>query len=492
MSDYKKIIIKNSPVAGATPDPNFLDFGEIALNYADSLLYHKNADFDIVPLKPGNASEAAEPKTLVVRDPNGAVYAAGVFTTSETSYGLISKSIESTGSISSSELGTYSHEFRNDTTPVSAIERVRGWYNWFYDSFTGKLKTSNITANREWTLPDRSGTLLLDSSIRSGKVIYVDSTTGTNTRNGLSQYSYTPFATISDAVAASAAGDIVYVRAGTHSISSTINLNGKGHLYFETGTIVNVPTGVTAFTYSQNSVAVYISGYADFITAGTGAILNISGGNSTTAISLECNSIISAFGSGTLFSVAAGTLSINSKLVQATAATVFSLSDSGGITARIPFVYCNRYLSSTGGASSQINSDIWTLQTFNTTSGMAITSIRTANFRIVNYSHAGVGVACAWAQNTQTEGITFTDTRWVSTANLSHMTATTTAASMSTKTIRLRGTNTFTGITNSASSISSTQPINVFIQNSYAATAANSNITFKVGSFTVDADVNNI
>ena len=492
MSDYKKIIIKNSPVAGAAPDPNFLDFGEIALNYADGLLYHKNADFDIVPLKPGNASEAAEPKTLVVRDPNGAVYAAGVYTTSESSYGLVSKSIETTGSISSSEFGTYSHEFRNDDATVSAVERIRGAFVWIYNTFKGRLQTANITADRDWTLPDRSGTLLLDSSVRSGKTIYVDADVGTDTRNGLVAYSYTPFATIGTAVTASAAGDLIYVRAGSYTISTSISLNTKGHLYFEPGTTVNIPTAVTAFTYSQNSTSVYICGYANFVTVGTGAILNLSGGNSTTSVSIECNSIISAGGNGTLFSIAAGQFSIDSKVIQATSATVFNITATGVVSAQIPLVYCSRYLSAAGGVGSTIRSDIWRLETSNSTSGMAITSIGSTNFKLVNYVHVGVGVAFAWTQNSQTESIAFTDTRWVSSANMSHITASTTAESMTTKTIRLRGTNTFTGITNTTNSISSSQALNVFTQNSYAATAANTNVTFKVGSFTVDADTNNI
>lgn len=491
MSDYKKIIIKNSPVAGAVPDPNFLDFGEIALNYTDSLLYHKNANFEIVPLKPGNASEAAEPETLVVRNPNGSVYAAGVYTTSETLYGLVSKSIETTGSISSSEFGTYSHEFRNNDTTVSAIERLRGVFVWMYDAFKGRLQTSDITANRDWTLPDRSGTILLDSSVRSGKTIYVDAAVGTDTRSTLSAYSYTPFATIGAAVAASAAGDLIYVCAGAYTISSTINLNSKGHLYFEPGTTVTVPTDIIAFAYSENSVSVYVCGYADFITVGTGAILNLFGGNSTTALMLECNSITSALGEGTLFSVEAGEFTLNAKIIRATGTTVFSITETGVVSANVPLVYCYRYLDVDAGVGSSIRSNIDLLETADTTSGIAITSIGSAHFRIINYTHAGVGLVCAWTQNTQTEDIRFINTRWSSTANSSHIIATTTAGSMTTKTIKLGGTNTLTGITNSTNSITSTQALNVYTQNSYAATAANSNVMFKVGSFTVDTDTNN-
>ena len=373
------------------------------------------------------------------------------------------------------------------------ISRPNASVDWLKnDDRIGSLRTtSTISANCNWTLPDRSGTVLLDSSIRSGKTIYVDAGTGTDTRTGLSAYSYTPFATINAATAASATGDLIYVRAGTYTISSQINLNGEGHLYFEPGTTVTVATGVTAFAYSQNSVSIYIHGYADFITVGSGAILNQSGGNTTTTLSFECNSITSAAGNGTLFSIAAGEFTLDAKLIRATSATVFSITGTGIVTSRAPLVYCGRYLSAAAAAGSTIRSDIWRLETSNSTSGIVITSIGTVDFRIANYTHAGVGVACAWTQNTQTEDIRFSDTRWSSTANLSHITATTTAGSMSTKTIKLRGTNTFTGITNTVNSITSTQTLNVYTQNSYASTSANSNVVFKVGSFTVDTDTNN-
>lgn len=46
-----------------------------------------------------------------------------------------------------------------------AVERTRGWLTWFYtyDSVarTGRLKTANITADREWSLPDLTGEIAL-------------------------------------------------------------------------------------------------------------------------------------------------------------------------------------------------------------------------------------------------------------------------------------------------------------------------------------------
>ena len=71
-----------------------------------------------------------------------------------------------------SSTGTY-HAFFGNTnfpSPIStpdsdrmAIERVRGWIVWFRqtltDTFKGRLKTEDITADRTYTLPDSTGTL---------------------------------------------------------------------------------------------------------------------------------------------------------------------------------------------------------------------------------------------------------------------------------------------------------------------------------------------
>ena len=43
MSNYSKIILKNSTVTNAVPIPSFLDTGEVALNNADGALYFKDS-----------------------------------------------------------------------------------------------------------------------------------------------------------------------------------------------------------------------------------------------------------------------------------------------------------------------------------------------------------------------------------------------------------------------------------------------------------------
>ena len=80
--------------------------------------------------------------------------------------GVVGYSQNATGGVSVSAAGTgvtYHHRFGDTGNNRSAVERVRGWFVWFFGSFTGRLKTADITADREWTLPNASGTLTLDS-----------------------------------------------------------------------------------------------------------------------------------------------------------------------------------------------------------------------------------------------------------------------------------------------------------------------------------------
>jgi hypothetical protein len=351
-----------------------------------------------------------------------------------------------------------------------------------------------------------NGTISATSYIglNTGKTIYVDAGVGTDTRTGLSKYDASkPFLTIAEAVAASATGDTVYVRAGTYSIAATIPLNLKGNLHFETGTTVQVSSNVVAFSYSQNSLPIYITGRADFLlVGGTAGILTMPSGNAATTIAFECNSISGPNSvSGTLFNCAIGTLGVDAKIIVMTTtftasnATVFNITGSGVVTARIPFVYCGVYLNApsttvvANDVQSRFNTDTWTLATFNTTAGITITSI-TTNLRIVNYNHAGVGVAFNWTEDAATEGHLFNGIRWTSHLGNPNITFASTAGTATKKAISLRESNSFReSLTNS---LSASVPINVFVQNSFADTAANANVTFKVGSFTVDPLVGNM
>ena len=563
MSDYKKIILKNSPVPGAVPLEDFLDFGELALNYADKKLYYKELGGGIVVHETPYLDDEGSQNSVVKRNGDGSgvfngvisnvsdpdLYALDISSSASTTarvsalntqtainasavsgiganinsasgiganinsasgIGAIISSGSSTAAVISSNSSTYHAEFGTITTNnSSAIERIRGAFVWFYNTFKGRLQTANITANRNWTLPDRSGTILLDSSTRSGKTIYVDAGVGTDTRNGFTAYSYTPYATISAAVTASSPGDLVYVRAGSYAISDQINLNLKGHLYFEPGTTVTIANSVTAFSFNQAATnnfpaanLIRIQGHADFVLSGSAGILTMP--TSTNAFSppivaFECNSITGPNAAdGTLFNTVNGVLSVDAKTIAmtntftASNATVFNITGTADVTTRIPFVYCGRFVNGSGtafpgsAARAQINADIWTLVTYNATAGMDLRLI-TTNFRIVNYNHVGVGAALSWTENTTLESHVFRGITWTSLAGQPHITfaSSDSSGSTSNKIIRLDQTNIMRYAT--TYSLSSSLLIDVYTYGSFATALANSNITFKVGAFTVDA-----
>jgi hypothetical protein len=552
MSDYKKIILKNSPVPGAVPLEDFLDFGELALNYADKKLYYKELGGGIVVHETPYLDDEGSQNSVVKRNGDGsgvfngvisnvsdpdlyaldisssasttaqvsalntqtainasAVSGIGANINSASGIGAIISSGSSTAAVISSNSSTYHAEFGNRATNnSSAIERIRGAFVWFYNTFKGRLQTANIAADRNWTLPDRSGTILLDSSIRSGKTIYVDAGVGTDTRNGFTAYSYTPYATISAAVTDSSPGDLVYVRAGTYNITLSINLNDEGSLYFEPGATVNVATGVTAFSFNQTTNifpvanSIRIQGHADFVLTGSAGILTIPTSNNTSSppiVAFECNSITGPnAATGTLFNIENGVLSVDAKTIAmtntftASNATVFNITGTGDVTARIPYVYCGRFVNGSGaanvggGAVAQINADVWTLVTYNATAGMSLRLI-TTNFRIVNYNHVGVGAALSWTENTTYESHAFRGITWNSLAGQPNITFASSDLT-SNKIIRLNQTNIMRGAT--TNSLSSNVTINVGTYGTFASVPATSNVTFKIGSFTVDADVN--
>ena len=415
---------------------------------------------------------------------------------------------------SNSQSGTYHHVFGTNvmTSDRSAVERVRGWFVWFFGQFTGRLKTADITGNREWTLPDESGNLAIDRN--TGRTIFVDGVTGNDTRGTLSQYSIsTPFKTIGAAMAASAKGDTVRVRAGNYAITTMINLNDEGNLYFESGTTVNIANGITGFSFNQitngmgSANSIRIKGNADFVLAGSAGILtmptptNIS---SPPIVDFECNSITGPNNaSGTLFNIANGVLSVDAKAIVMTttftdsSARVFNITGSGRVTVRVPFVYCGVFLNGAGSVNdlngnttAQINTDIWTLITYNITAGMTIRRV-TTNFRIVNYNHAGVGAALSWTENTTKESHVFRGITWSSLAGQSNITFASTAGLATNKIIRLDQTNIMRYATTNSIISNVTVPINVVTYGTFASVPATSNVTFKIGSFTVDADVNN-
>ena len=364
------------------------------------------------------------------------------------------------------------------TTPVTGSIEFDGTNLYFTDSGATRRKLTDVPA----TL-----------SSGNGKVITVNESIGTDTRTAGDKYSNTPFKTIGAAVTESAVGDLIYVRAGTYNINAGISLNTKGDLYFEPETTVTITSGTafSAFSCSVNEDK-KIYGYADFIVNNSTSLISLTASSPT--IYFECNAITGATNS-TLFTTAVSStlnISIRGGGINTGSAKIFSLGGNSKISIDAGTIICNKYLSSDSGATSLINSTIQNLTTNNVISGIDITATGTANFYIDHYTHSGVGLSCAWQENATVEKIAFINTIWyTSDTSKNHISLDSTQASVSNKKIKLVGTNTFCGITNTTNCITSTKAVNIYVQNSYAATGAHANVSFKIGMFTVDTDVNN-
>jgi hypothetical protein len=223
-------------------------------------------------------------------------------------------------------------------------------------------------------------------NLASGRTIYVDAVVGTDSRGTNSNYSFSvPFATIDAAIAASAIGDLVYVKAGSYTIVSQISLNGKGDLYFETDANVTISANVVAFSLTANEPKT-IAGYGTFTCSGTGGLWSQSGGTPTVqAVAIQCSGITNAAGAGTIFAVATGTLGTNIQgVINAPVSTIVSeTGTSGAVFYQVLFTYCARLLDMTQANSQmQFTALCWTVGIFGT-EGLSIvggiTSLRFEN-----------------------------------------------------------------------------------------------------------------
>lgn len=186
----------------------------------------------------------------------------------------------------------------------------------------------------------------------TGKTIFVDNVTGNDTRGTLSKYSIsTPFKTIGAAMAQSVAGDLVWVRKGSYTITSTISLDGKGDIQCEAGTTISVGGNITAFSTNETKTVI-----GDvFVLANTAKLVAISGGT----LRFEFASI-SSTSTGTLFTVTAGTIDTSFAYIVATSARAFELTGTGSMRIRRSHsVSCQQFLyaNTTGGATI----DLWTV-----------------------------------------------------------------------------------------------------------------------------------
>jgi hypothetical protein len=224
------------------------------------------------------------------------------------------------------------------------------------------------TATNEYIFPDKSGTVALEQN--TGKTIFVDSGTGNDTRGTTSKYSVsTPFATISAAIAASAIGDTVRVRAGTYPITSTISLNNEGNLHLEEGTVVTCSVdNAPVFTLSLNQAKV-ISGGGQFVIAGTTTkFWEQSGGSTAQNCSIECYSIVTSSNNARIFDVSTGVLVVQAGTVYAPTSTIaYCPGTTSNVNYRVPFTYCARMVDMpTSGSQAQFSCDTQTIQCFGT------------------------------------------------------------------------------------------------------------------------------
>jgi hypothetical protein len=328
------------------------------------------------------------------------------------------------------------------------------------------------------------------SSIASGKTIYVDPGVGTDTRTGISQYSFSvPFATIAAAVGGSEIGDLIYVRAGSHAISSQISLNGRGDLYFETDANVTISANVVAFSLTANEPKT-IAGYGTFTCSGTGGLWTQSGGTSLTQlVSIEFLAITNSAGAGTIFASSTGSLVINSTgVVNAPASTVISeTGTSGAVFYQVLFTYCARLLDMTQANSTmQFTALCWTVQIFGT-EGISIvggtTSLRIEN--LVGFGNPATKLVVFKFANgdTTNNGHVFRGGRLI--ANSANPCITFNATTATNKFVRLMGDIQLT--TSGANCIVSANARDVVVSSAHSNVAADANTTIRpTGRLSVD------
>jgi hypothetical protein len=331
----------------------------------------------------------------------------------------------------------------------------------------------------------------------TGKVIYVDATRGTDYRINTSKYNeHAPFSTIKAAVDVSASEDVVCIRAGSYTISSTLNLNSKGSLYFEAGTTVNVANNILAFSYSQTGGSTAIAGHAKFILGNSGsAILNLSGGNNLTSFTLECNNIQSATSTANIFTAAAGVLNIDVRYsIDAPLANTFNLSATSQVMLECRNVVCKKFLIADCVAASSFECDCDYVRFNSTDAGIDISSIGTTVFNIKNYTNSGttgIGFRCLWDTDnaSYTEIHNFNNIKW-STAQSAAIFISSPAATPANKKFILRGTNIIK--TSATNSIVSDVAIDILTTTTFASSEASGNVTFKIGDFTADPLVSDL
>lgn len=340
MPAYNKIILKNSSVAGASPQPVFLDYGEMALNYTDGYLYYKNNDNQIKIYGEFNATVASTPNTVVKRDLYGSINVTSLNTvpTEDCPYvGVYAKSINTYGALSDTINGDYSHGFQGNGDLKLAVDKTVGKLTWFnkITNGTSTMEVPAVTLSPSITtgqlyninLPKRSGTIAIADTVDgfintnsivglrneldninldiaslqlivsetpefypTGKTIFVDSIVGNDNRGQLSKYAEAfPFKTIEAAVNASTGDTIVvegtlFVRTG-----NTVTVNLQNHGLLDGRKITVTGNGQSTFNVSEAVISFLDN---DNFTYQTSASGSATGSGTTTIIPIGGTDLI--------------------------------------------------------------------------------------------------------------------------------------------------------------------------------------------------------
>lgn len=331
MPAYNKVILKNSSVAGAVPQPAFLEYGEVALNYTDGLLFYKNNDNQIKIYGQDDAAVMPVPHTVVKRDMYGSINVTSLNTipNEDCPYvGVYAKSINTYGALSDTINGDYSHGFQGNGQLKLAVDKTIGKLVWFNRITNGStvmdvpvisLSPASTTGQLyNINLPKRSGTIAIADTVDgfintnsivglrneldnigldiatlqlaisetpefypTGKTIFVDSIVGNDSRGQLSKYAEAfPFKTIEAAVDASSGDTIIVDGALLVRTGNVVNVNLQNHGLLNGRKITVTGNGQASFNVSEVEITVVDDDNFRYSTATSGSTT----GSGTTTI----------------------------------------------------------------------------------------------------------------------------------------------------------------------------------------------------------------
>jgi hypothetical protein len=323
----------------------------------------------------------------------------------------------------------------------------------------------------------------------TGRTIYIDSTTGTDTRTNLSIYDESkPFQTLSAAIAASSRFDSVRVRSGSYFINQPIALNNKSdNIFFEPGT--NITIGDTpAFIAPGGAEWKYILGHGRFIAQNTNSCI-LSGASGPSSFQLprvfECNRIESSV-SNTLFSLAnGGVFRIKADLIFADNSTVLNLS--GLIPMNVDFkatdVICLQFVKQ-DNTNGSLNAYCDYLLSRNV--GIEIIA-GNSYFNIANHASNGENpVLFNYANGDNTAYTTIFDGGSIVVNNSDNACITFAPTTATNKKVILKGDIGLQPRTTGSYSISSADARDVLVTHAHSTKPVTPNITMRGGSFVVD------